>query len=149
MIDQYSAFTPKWWWLLQAEKRSGSPWVAIFSREYRAQLVPAIAMPFFQMATGINAVVFAAALWGYRVLWGGRQGGAHCFCCHWHCAGTYLVGNSGNSYSTGCCLRQLSHHRLYSHDHAHKLLQSHFPTRIRVFSYQKRILYVMTLEIAV
>lgn len=42
----------------EAEKRSGSPWVAIFSREYRAQLVLAIAMPFFQMATGINAVVF-------------------------------------------------------------------------------------------
>lgn len=44
--------------LFQAEKRSGSPWVAIFSREYRPQLVLAIAMPFFQMATGINAVVF-------------------------------------------------------------------------------------------
>lgn len=32
--------------------------MALFSREYRAQLVLAIAMPFFQMATGINAVVF-------------------------------------------------------------------------------------------
>lgn len=44
--------------ILQAEKRSGSPWVAIISREYRPQLVLAVAMPFFQMATGINAVVF-------------------------------------------------------------------------------------------
>ena len=44
--------------LFQAEKRSGSPWIAMFSREYRAQLVLAIAMPFFQMATGINAVIF-------------------------------------------------------------------------------------------
>lgn len=43
---------------MQAEKRSGSPWIAIFKREYRVQLVLAIALPFFQMATGINAVVF-------------------------------------------------------------------------------------------
>lgn len=43
---------------LQAEKQGGSPWLAILQREYRAQLVLAIAMPLFQMATGINAVVF-------------------------------------------------------------------------------------------
>ena len=43
---------------LQAEKQGGSPWLAILRREYRAQLVLAIAMPLFQMATGINAVVF-------------------------------------------------------------------------------------------
>ena len=43
---------------MQAEARSGSPWMAILRREYRVQLVLAIAMPFFQMATGINAVVF-------------------------------------------------------------------------------------------
>lgn len=44
--------------ILQAEKQAGSPWLAILQREYRAQLVLAIAMPLFQMATGINAVVF-------------------------------------------------------------------------------------------
>lgn len=55
---EYTSLMPKRWGLLQAEKRSGSPWVALLSREYRAQLVLAIAMPFFQMATGINAVVF-------------------------------------------------------------------------------------------
>ncbi|DBA85607.1 TPA: hypothetical protein ACH3X1_005187 [Trebouxia sp. C0004] len=42
----------------EAEKRGGSPWIAVFTREYRAQLILAIALPLFQMATGINAVVF-------------------------------------------------------------------------------------------
>ena len=32
--------------------------MAILRREYRAQLILAIALPLFQMATGINAVVF-------------------------------------------------------------------------------------------
>lgn len=44
----------------QVKKSSGNAWVTILRREYRVQLVLAIAMPFFQMATGINAVVFFA-----------------------------------------------------------------------------------------
>lgn len=75
--------------LLQAEKRSSSPWIAISSRACRAQLVLAIAMPFFQMATGINAVVFFSPqlFEGIGSFGEGAKRGFDRICCHRYCTG--------------------------------------------------------------